>query len=145
MLYGKDLGQAIAQAIQLKIDSKKIKSKADVARAFDVSAQAIQGWVKTGAIAKEKIPLLWNYFGDVVGPEHWGLSPSDTSFIQSASQATQNDQKAGGTWPFRVTKYEDIVNLSPQQLQHLDLMIAAYLLSAQNTPTHIITSERIAK
>lgn len=132
VLHGKNLGQAIEQAIQLKIDSKKIKSKADVARAFQVSAQAIQGWIKTGAIAKEKIPLLWQYFGDVVGPEHWGLSPSDTSFIKSASQVNKNEQTNKDFWPFAVTKYEDIVNLSPQQLQQLDLMIAAYLLGAQS-------------
>ncbi len=132
MLYGKNLGQAIEQAIQLKIDSKKIKSKADVARAFQVTAQAIQGWIKTGAIAKEKIPMLWQYFSDVVGPEHWGLSPSDTSFINSASKINEADYINPSSWPFVVTKYEDVANLSPQQLQQLDLMIAAYLLGVQS-------------
>ena len=133
MLHGKELGHAIAQAIQLKIDSGKIKSKADVARAFNVTSQAIRGWVTTGSIAKEKIPTLWNYFDDVVGPEHWGLSPSDTLFIRSATQLGAS--LPGGMsedWPFAVTKYEDIVRLTPSQLQQLDLMIAAYLLGVQS-------------
>lgn len=28
---------------------------------------------KKGSISKEKLPELWSYFSDVVGPEHWGL------------------------------------------------------------------------
>lgn len=132
MLYGKQLGLAIEQAIKLKIDSGKIKSKAEVARAFQVSAQAIQGWIKTGAIAKEKIPLLWQYFSDVVGPEHWGLSSSDTTFIQSAIHQSESISSPSGKWPFSVTKYDDVIGLSPTQLQQLDLMIAAYLLGVQS-------------
>lgn len=132
MLYGKQLGLAIEQAIKLKIDSGKVKSKAEVARAFQVSAQAIQGWIKTGAIAKEKIPLLWQYFSDVVGPEHWGLSSSDTTFIQSAIHQSESISSPSGKWPFSVTKYDDVIGLSPTQLQQLDLMIAAYLLGVQS-------------
>lgn len=132
MLHGKQLGLAIDQAIQLKIDSGKVKSKAEVARAFQVTAQAIQGWIKTGSIAKEKIPLLWQYFSDVVGPEHWGLSSSDTTFIQSAIQQSPLADHESNDWPFSVTKYEDVVGLSPTQLQQLDLMIAAYLLGVQS-------------
>ena len=132
VLYGKQLGKAIEQAIQLKIDSGKIKSKAEVARAFKITSQAIQGWIKTGAIAKEKIPLLWEYFGDVVGPEHWGLSPADTTFIRSAIQPPDATPVPKSSWPFTVTKYEDIIHLTPAQLQQLDLMIAAYLLGTQS-------------
>lgn len=132
MLHGKALGQAIDAAIQLKIDAGKIKSRSDVARTFGVSPQAIRGWVMTGSIAKEKIPLLWQYFSDVVGPSHWGLSESDTIFIQAGSGKMSEDTGADRVWPFSITKREDVLRLSPQQLQQLDLMIAAYLLGTQS-------------
>lgn len=129
MLHGKALGQAIDEAIKLKIDSGKIKSRTDVARTFGVSPQAIRGWVQTGSISKDKIPLLWQYFSDVVGPDHWGLSTSDMLFIQSgAPQQSVTDSP----WPFSLTKREDILRLSKEQLHQLDLMIAAYLLGAQS-------------
>lgn len=73
MLSGKELGQAIELAINKKISSGAIKTKAEVARHFKIKPPSIHDWIKKGSISKDKLPELWNYFSDVVGPEHWGL------------------------------------------------------------------------
>ncbi|EGY53117.1 LexA family protein [Neisseria shayeganii] len=69
MLTGKELGDAIAKAIELK----KVK-KADVATEFGVKAPSVSGWIKTGRISKEHLDKLVTYFSDVVGPEHFGIN-----------------------------------------------------------------------
>ena len=74
MLSGKDLGRAIEQAINKKIASGSVKSKAEVARHFKVQPPSIYDWIKKGSISKDKLPELWRFFSDVVGPEHWGLN-----------------------------------------------------------------------
>lgn len=68
MHNGEKLGRAIAEAIERKGVSKK-----DVAVHFEVKPPSIQDWVNRGTISKDKLPKLWSYFADVVGPEHWGL------------------------------------------------------------------------
>lgn len=68
MLTGKKLGEAIQQAIE-----KKAISKATLAREFQIKPPSISDWLKRGTIGKDKLPHLWAYFSDVVGPEHWGL------------------------------------------------------------------------
>lgn len=73
MLSGKELGRAIEQAIDKKISSGSARSKAEIARHFKIKAPSIYDWIKKGSISKEKLPELWSYFSDVVGPEHWGL------------------------------------------------------------------------
>ncbi|GAB1578640.1 helix-turn-helix transcriptional regulator [Bordetella petrii] len=68
MLTGEQLGQAIRAAIK----KKGVTQKA-VAAEFGVKPPSVQDWIKRGVIAKDKLPKLWQYFADVVGPEHWGL------------------------------------------------------------------------
>lgn len=68
MLTGKELGAAIEAARVLK----KVTKKA-MAEHFDVSPPAIQDWVNRGTIDKSRLPGLWEYFKEVVGPQHWGL------------------------------------------------------------------------
>jgi len=70
MLTGTELGAAIEAA-----RIKKGVSKAALAAAFGVKPPSVQDWVKRGTIDKEKLPELWRYFADVVGPDHWGLAP----------------------------------------------------------------------
>lgn len=68
MLTGEQLGRAIKQAMQLKgVTPTKM------AKHFSVKAPSVYGWIKEGRISKEKLPSLWSYFSDVVGPTHWGL------------------------------------------------------------------------
>jgi hypothetical protein len=69
MLTGPALGEAIEAA-----RAKKGVTKKAMADHFGVEPPSIQGWVNCGTISKEKLPKLWAYFSDVVGPEHWGLS-----------------------------------------------------------------------
>ncbi|KAB8312268.1 hypothetical protein EH228_08795 [Erwinia endophytica] len=82
MLSGKDLGRAIEQAIEKKLIKGTAKSKAEIARHFKIKPPSLYDWTGKGSISKEKLPELWKYFSDVVGPEHWGLKSSlisDTS------------------------------------------------------------------
>ncbi|EPL7197430.1 DNA-binding transcriptional repressor RacR [Klebsiella michiganensis] len=79
MLSGKELGRAIEQAINKKISTGTAKSKAEIARHFKIKPPSIHDWINKGSISKEKLPELWNYFSDVVGPEHWGLRGYPTS------------------------------------------------------------------
>ena len=74
MLTGKELGQAIKEAIRLKIESGSVRYKKDIAMHFNVKPPSIHDWVNNGTIDKGKLELLWGYFSDVVGPDHWGLS-----------------------------------------------------------------------
>jgi hypothetical protein len=69
MLTGENLGRALREAIELKGVTQK-----QVADHFGVKPPSVQDWLKRGVIAKDKLPALWAYFADVVGPEHWGLS-----------------------------------------------------------------------
>lgn len=77
MLKGSEFGRAIGEAIQRKLDSGSVASKAAIARHFGMKPPSLSDWVKKGSVAKEKLPELWRYFSDVVGPEHWGLSASE--------------------------------------------------------------------
>lgn len=73
MLKGKELGEAIKRAIELKIANGSVRSKTEIARHFGIKPPSIHDWMKKGSIGKEKLPELWRYFSDVVGPEHWGM------------------------------------------------------------------------
>ncbi|MEV9065274.1 hypothetical protein AB0132_08105 [Klebsiella quasipneumoniae] len=73
MLSGKELGRAIEQAIDKKLSIGSAKSKAEIERHFKIKPPSIHDWINKGSISKEKLPELWHYFSDVVGPEHWGL------------------------------------------------------------------------
>lgn len=68
MLTGRELGSAIREAIK-----KKGVTQREVARIFEVKPPSIQDWINKGTVSKDKLPALWSYFHDVVGPEHWGL------------------------------------------------------------------------
>lgn len=71
MLTGKELGAAIGEAIR-----KKGVTKASVARHFKIKPPSISDWISRGTIDKAKLDELFSYFSDVVGPEHWGISPN---------------------------------------------------------------------
>jgi len=77
MLKGKEFGVAIARAIQLKLDSGAVKTKAEIARHFGMKPPSLADWVKKGSVAKDKLPELWRYFSDVAGPDHWGMTKSE--------------------------------------------------------------------
>ncbi len=86
MLTGKELGHAIKAAIE----AKGVTQKA-VAAFFDVKPPSVSDWIKRGTISKEKLPRLWGYFSDVVGPEHWGLQAWPTVTVRSAHDMSAED------------------------------------------------------
>lgn len=77
MLNGKEFGKAIETAIALKLRSGAVSTKTAIAKHFNVKLPSIADWIKKGSISKDKLPELWRYFSDVVGPEHWGLSAGE--------------------------------------------------------------------
>lgn len=96
MLTGEELGAAIASAIE----KKKVKKK-DVADFFGVKPPSVQDWIRRGTIDKAKLPALWQYFSDVVGPEHWGLTtlsidsdPAEISLGQTLARLGQALERA---------------------------------------------------
>ncbi len=74
MLKGKELGAAIDKAIRLKLASGAVKTKTEIAAHFQIKAPSIYDWIKKGSISKDRLPELFNYFSDVVGPDHWGIA-----------------------------------------------------------------------
>lgn len=77
MLKGKDFGKAIGEAIDLKLKNGSVATKAEIARHFGMKPPSLSDWVKKGSVAKHKLPELWRYFSDVVGPAHWDLTPQE--------------------------------------------------------------------
>lgn len=126
MIKGKELGHAIEQAIKLKIDAGLAKSRASVARDLGVEPNVVYGWIRTGSISKERLPHLWVYFGDVVGPEHWGISAQGAEFFKRRESKEH--------WPFELTQLDDVLSLSAEQLQKLDYILAGVLMGMRSKP-----------
>lgn len=82
---------------------------AGLASLCGVTAQAVNGWKKTGRITKKNLEMATRYFGH--GP----------SFLSSAVVAREN--AAGSAWPFRTVRLNEISSLKPQQLQRLEKLI----------------------
>jgi len=74
MLTGEKLGSAIREAIR-----RKGVTQVAVAEHFGVRPPSVQDWIRRGTIGKDKLPELWAYFADVVGPEHWGMPGTSSS------------------------------------------------------------------
>ena len=93
MLTGKELGAAIKSAI----DKKKVR-QTELARHFGVKPPSIQDWINKGTISKDKLPDLWAYFSDVVGPEHWGLSAFPQGSHQMETKVAAERQISESQW-----------------------------------------------
>lgn len=123
MLKGKEFGQAIDAAITLKIESGGARSKAEIARHFKVQPPSLSDWVKKGSIAKERLPDLWAYFADVVGPEHWGLTTKEWPSGLSSSAAGRHSRHVPEStlpWPLKKSTAERIRALTPAQQRRAD-------------------------
>lgn len=90
MLKGKDFGVALGKAIDLKLQNGSVKSKAEIARHFQMKPPSLSDWVKKGAVSKDKLPELWRYFSDVADHVHWGMTRSEWPFglTENTAQAT---------------------------------------------------------
>ena len=102
MLTGTELGAAIASAIEKKINGGFAKSKAEIARHFEIAAPTIYDWTKRGTISKDKLPKLWDYFSDVVDLDHWGVD---------------------GCWPFKKVSYERFLKLPETAKDDIETII----------------------
>ncbi len=120
MLNGTDLGAAIKAAIEKKIASGAVASQAAIARHFNVKPPSIHDWIKKGSISKDKLPELWRYFSDVVGPEHWGLKSWPDMGSASAAEQVAQDKP----WPFPDIPEDQVRALAPAQLSALQGAIA---------------------
>lgn len=76
MLTGIPLGQAIAEAIKLKG-----VTPTEVAAHFGIKPPSVHNWMSTGRIGKDKLSRLFQYFSDVVKPDHWGMAPPEAAII----------------------------------------------------------------
>ena len=112
MKKGKELGLAISEAIDLKIGSGAVASKADIAKHFNVKPPAIYTWTKNGSISKEKLPEMFRYFSDVVDAGHWGLV-SFNDFGGLDAEPIKSDKVPLYTIP-EWNRVEDIENLTPE-------------------------------
>ncbi|KVU84261.1 hypothetical protein WK76_24845 [Burkholderia ubonensis] len=85
MLTGPELGKAIGLAVDLKIERGYARSKSEIARHFEMSPPSLYTWIERGAISKDKLGKLFEYFSDVVGPDHWKLTPAERHFMGGAN------------------------------------------------------------
>ena len=120
MLKQEDFGAAIEAA-----RIKKGVSKRDMARHFGVREPSVQGWVKTGRIAKDKLMPLFEYFSDVVGPEHWGLEPGSWA-VRSPPSSYDLPPRREDLAKMSVKRervYELVAQLSEEDLPAVDMLI----------------------
>lgn len=89
MLTGQELGRAIGEAIL-----RKGVSKTAVAKHFGIKGPSIYDWIKHGRVGKQHLNELVRYFSDVVGPEHWGLTPGGLATISPANDEIWTDVTA---------------------------------------------------
>ncbi|MDQ7745420.1 LexA family protein [Hydrogenophaga pseudoflava] len=94
MLTGEKLGQAIAEAIK-----RKGVSQRSVAAHFGVKPPSVQDWIKRGTIDKAKLPELWSFFADVVGPDHWGISQKDMANMGGVHENVSEGPNQNGPYP----------------------------------------------
>lgn len=104
MLTGPELGQAIAAAIKLKGVTQRA-----VAEHFGVKPPSVQDWIKRGTIDKARLPGLWQYFSDVVGPTHWGLQEFPS--ISGPGADAQPHSSMERPWPFSAEDFDRLMAL----------------------------------
>lgn len=135
MLNGTDLGTAIKAAIEKKIASGAVASQAAIARHFNVKPPSIHDWIKKGSISKDKLPELWRYFSDVVGPNHWGLK----AWPDMGAVMPEQRPPAPAPWPFPGISEKDVRKLPPAHINELQgalaLAIAQLKLRVEVGPT----------
>jgi hypothetical protein len=85
MLEGKELGAAIASAM-----NKKNVGPTVLAAVFGIKPPSVSDWKTRGCVKKNHLPKLIAYFSDVVGPEHWGLSSTQNPFAAPSSAQEPN-------------------------------------------------------
>lgn len=130
MLKGPEFGAAIAAAMQKKIDTGKVRSQADIARHFGVKPPSLADWVKRGTVSKTRLPALWKYFADVVGPEHWGMTAAEWPAGLTGENPTTETEAPKEDWPYPKideTKIRCVTGTNAARLEGAILLAAAQL------------------
>ncbi len=93
MLTGPDLGAAIAEAIRRKLDSGAVRSRAQIAAHFDMKPPSLYDWEERGTVSKTKLLRMFEYFSDVVGPEHWCLTEAERTQLDNVTRVTREHEQ----------------------------------------------------
>ncbi|HHH1259006.1 TPA: hypothetical protein ACPZRQ_003575 [Yersinia enterocolitica] len=148
MLSGKELGHAIELAINKKISSGAIKTKAEVARHFKIKPPSIHDWIKKGSISKDKLPELWNYFSDVAGPEHWGLK--ELPALEGVTPDQDNQPKVNRLYDAYLQSTEErrvvidfLLSLNATDPAWVDSDVRAYVNALDSKTRHWLSENRV--
>jgi hypothetical protein len=138
MLEGKELGEALAAAMQ-----KKGVGPTEVAAVFGVKPPSVSDWKARGCVSKRHLPGLIQYFSDVVGLSHWGLSPQDSAFVNTTSSHVVRDGEPD--WPAPHGKIKQALNVLAGALSEIDMAgrerMAPLFESFARSPGAIITND----
>lgn len=93
MLTGPDLGAAIAEAIRRKLDRGAARSRAQIAAHFDMKPPSLYDWEERGTVSKAKLLRMFEYFADVVGPEHWCLTEVERTQLDNIARVTREHEQ----------------------------------------------------
>ena len=97
VLQGTDLAAAIRSALELKSTQPGIGrvGPSALARALEMTQPSASELLKTGRLAKEKLPLRLAFFEDVVGPDHFGLpfTKFEAEFLRELRRLPQATQQ----------------------------------------------------
>lgn len=72
MLTGPELGDAIRAAVKKK-QALGFTQRA-IAAHFSITPPSLQDWMARGTVRKDRLDAMFEFFADVVGPEHWGMA-----------------------------------------------------------------------
>lgn len=137
MLEGKDLGAAIAAAME-----KKKVGPTVLAAAFEIKPPSVSDWKARGCVSKKHLPRLIAYFSDVVGPEHWGLNPAEALIM--APLSVQEDSLSTMLTPPR-NNYGAALETLAKALSNLDMAgrerIAPMFESFARSPGEVIKKD----
>lgn len=129
MLKGKEFGAAIDAAIQKKLDTGQVRSRAEIARHFGIKPPSLVDWVKKGSIDKSKLPEVWRYFSDVVGPEHWGMTADEWPSGLAGAPRSAKSAAPRLEWPFPRIDESKVRSLDDRARRDLETAILAVSLS----------------
>jgi len=104
MKQGEELGKAIAEAIELKLDGINYCSKASIARELGIQPPSLHSWLGTGRVSKERLLKLLHFFSDVTPPQHWGLEDWPESVYADPDAHVFVDISVDATLPITVAQ-----------------------------------------
>ncbi|MEI5998264.1 hypothetical protein H3V53_13930 [Paraburkholderia bengalensis] len=133
MPQSKDDRVDIGKKLRAMIDSGAIDA-AELARACGVTRQAVYGWLKTGRVAKERLPVFEKLSGKSLS---WWLSPDDPADVTAVTSNQLSESYNPVASPITtlksvvvrpITTYESLDELPPEStvlLTRIDVQLSA--------------------